>query len=165
MTRRDEPKGNRRVLRFLFLRDLRSPQGSFRPALVAAGLVVAALGIAAVIGWQGTWAGRSVISMCAALLPQPRASTPERSSSARVFRSGVEALSRGDWPAAAQVFGYLVAKESGSAEVRNNLAVVLAERGHIDAAAEQLRRALELRPDYQRARLNLERVQALRAAH
>jgi len=103
--------------------------------------------------------------MRAALLRQPPGSTPERSSSASVFRSGVEALRRGDLPAAAQVFGYLVAKEGGSAEVRNNLAVVLAERGQIDAAAEQLRRALELRPDYQRARLNLERVQALRPAH
>jgi tetratricopeptide (TPR) repeat protein len=163
MTQRDEPKENRRVLRFLD--GLRSPKGWFRPALVVAGLLVASLGTVAVIGWQGTFVGRSVTSRRAGLPQQPPASAPERSLSASVFRSGVEALRRGDLPAAAQVFGYLVAKEGGSAEVRNNLAVVLAERGQIDAAAEQLRRALELRPDYQRARLNLERVQALRAAH
>jgi tetratricopeptide (TPR) repeat protein len=163
MTQRDEPKEDPGVL--CPVDNLRSPNGWFRPALVVAGLLVASVGIVAVIGWQGTWGGRSGTSRRPAPLPQPPASAPERSSSARVFRSGVEALSRGDLPAAAQVFGYLVAKESGSAEVRNNLAVVLAERGQIDAAAAQLRRALELRPDYQRARLNLERVQALRGAH
>jgi tetratricopeptide (TPR) repeat protein len=163
MTQRDEAKENRLVLRFL--EDLRSPKGWFRPALVVAGLLVASLGTVAVIGWQGTWVGRSVTSREAELAPQPPASAPQRSLSASAFQSGGEALSRGDLPPAAKMFEDLVEGGSDSAEVRNNLAVVLAERGQIDAAAEQLRRALALRPDYQRARLNLERVQALRAAH
>ena len=144
---------------------VRSLKGGLRPALVVAGLVVASLGTVAAIRWQGTSIGRSVTSRRAELPQQPPASAPQRSLSASAFQSGVEALSRGDLPAAAQMFDDLVASEGGSAEVRNNLAVVLAERGQIDAAAEQLRRALELRPDYQRARLNLERIQALSAAH
>ena len=142
-----------------------SLKGWLRPALVAAGLLLASLGTVVAIRWQGTSIGRSVTLRRVELPPQPPASAPQRSLPASAFQLGVEALSRGDLPAAAKMFDDLVKGGGGSAEVRNNLAVVLAERGQIDAAAEQLRRALELRPDYQRARLNLERVQALRAAH
>ncbi|MGD0947614.1 MAG: hypothetical protein ABSA52_09295 [Candidatus Binatia bacterium] len=142
-----------------------SLKGWLRPALVAAGLLLASLGTVVAIRWQGTSIGRSVTLRRAELPPQPPASAPQRSLPASAFQLGVEALSRGDLPAAAKMFDDLAKGGGGSAEVRNNLAVVLAERGQIDAAAEQLRRALELRPDYQRARLNLERVQALRAAH
>ena len=142
-----------------------SLKGWLRPALVAAGLLLASLGTVVAIRWQGASIGRSVTLRRAELPPQPPASAPQRSLRASAFQLGVEALSRGDLPAAAKMFDDLVEGGSDSAEVRNNLAVVLAERGQIDAAAEQLRRALELRPDYQRARLNLERVQALRAAH
>jgi tetratricopeptide (TPR) repeat protein len=141
---------------------VRSLKSWLRPTLVVAGLLVASVGTVAAIRWQGTSIERSLTSRGAEL--PPPASTPQRSLSARAFESGVEALSRGDLAAAAQVFDDLAAREGGSAEVRNNLAVALAERGQIDAAAEQLRRALELRPDYERARLNLERLQALRAA-
>jgi tetratricopeptide (TPR) repeat protein len=144
---------------------VRSLKRWLRTTLVVAGFLAASLGTAAEIRWQGTSIGRSATSRRAELPPQPQAPAPQRSLSASAFQSGIEALSRGDLPAAAQAFDELVAREGGSAEVRNNLAVVLAERGQIDAAAEQLRRALELRPDYQRARLNLERVQALSAAH
>jgi tetratricopeptide (TPR) repeat protein len=144
---------------------VRSLKGWLRPALVVAGFLAASLGAAAEIRWQGMFIGRSVTLRRAELPPQPQASAPQRSLSAGEFQSGLEALSRGDLPEAAQAFDELVAREGGSAEVRNNLAVVLAERGQLDAAAEQLRRALKLRPDYQRARLNLKRLQALRAAH
>jgi len=80
------------------------------------------------------------------------------------FVKGVDALSRGDLAAAKQAFDDLVKEQPDCAEARNNLAAVLVEQGQLDAAAEQLRRALEIRPDYQRAQVNLERVQTMLAA-
>lgn len=77
------------------------------------------------------------------------------------FAAGLKALSSKDLPAAAKAFGDLVKAQPNCAEARNNLAVVLVEQGHIAAAAEQLRLALQARPDYKRARVNLDRVDAM----
>jgi tetratricopeptide (TPR) repeat protein len=77
------------------------------------------------------------------------------------FAAGLEALSRGDLPAAAARFEEVVHAQPDCAEARNNFAVVLVEQGRIDEAAYQLRQALRARPDYYRARLNLDRVVAL----
>jgi len=73
-------------------------------------------------------------------------------------------LDRGDLTAAAAAFDTLVRTQADCAEARNNLAVVFVEQGRLREAAEQLRRAVELQPDYHRARLNLERVETLLAA-
>ena len=81
------------------------------------------------------------------------------------FAAGLEALNRGDLTAAEEAFNELVRAQPDCAEARNNLAVVLVEQGRLDDAAEQLRRSVELRPDYPRARFNLERVEAMRSAH
>jgi tetratricopeptide (TPR) repeat protein len=80
------------------------------------------------------------------------------------FATGLEALDRGDLSAAAAAFETLVRTQTDCAEARNNLAVVLVEQGRLREAAEQLHRAVELQPDYHRARLNLERVETLLAA-
>lgn len=85
-------------------------------------------------------------------------------SGRNTFVAGLDALNRGDLQGAASSFDELVKAQPECAEARNNLAVVLVEQGHLNAAAEQLRRALQLRPDYQRARLNLDRVEALLTA-
>lgn len=80
------------------------------------------------------------------------------------FTAGLEALNRGDLTAAASSFAELVKAQPSCAEARNNFAAVLVEQGHIDDAAEQLRQALSTKPDYARARLNLQRVEAMLAA-
>ncbi len=80
------------------------------------------------------------------------------------FTAALEALHRGDLSAAASSFGELVRTQPNCAEARNNLAAVLVEQGHIEDAAAQLRQALQAKPDYERARLNLQRVEAMQAA-
>ncbi|MFQ5667103.1 MAG: tetratricopeptide repeat protein [Candidatus Binatia bacterium] len=80
------------------------------------------------------------------------------------FTAGLHALGQGDLSAAQRAFDTLVQQQPTCAEARNNLAVVLVERGQLAAAAVQLRQALAARPDYARARLNLQRVESLLAA-
>ena len=80
------------------------------------------------------------------------------------FTAGLEALSRGDLDTAATAFEALVREQPDCAEAHNNLAAVLVEQGHLADAAAELRQALRVQPDYQRARLNLTRVEALLAA-
>lgn len=100
----------------------------------------------------------------AVLLGAPSAVAQCPPSGRSAFAAGLEALGRGDLPAAAARFDAIVKAQPDCAEARNNLAVVFVEQGRIDEAAYQLRRALRVRPDYYRARLNLERVEALLAA-
>jgi len=78
-----------------------------------------------------------------------------------VFAAGLAALARRDLPAARQAFAELVRSQPACAEARNNLAVVEAEEGRVEEAAEQLRQALQLEAEYARARANLQRVEAL----
>ena len=79
------------------------------------------------------------------------------------FAEGLEALARGDLAAAAAQFTVLVQVQPDCAEAHNNLAVVQVEQGRLREATVELRRALELRPDYERARVNLQRVELLLA--
>jgi len=79
------------------------------------------------------------------------------------FRAGLEALAHHDLAVAAAQFTALVQAQPDCAEARNNLAVVQVEQGRLSEAAAELRRALELRPDYERARVNLHRVEMLLA--
>jgi tetratricopeptide (TPR) repeat protein len=96
------------------------------------------------------------------LLLSASAATAEcRPSGRKPFVAGLEALNRGDLPVAAQIFYRLVEAQPRCAEARNNLAVVFVEQGRLDEAAEQLRQALEVNPDYRRARVNLGRVEEL----
>ncbi|MFI5396651.1 MAG: tetratricopeptide repeat protein [Candidatus Binatia bacterium] len=81
------------------------------------------------------------------------------------FAEGLEALARADLSVAVVHFTALVQSQPSCAEARNNLAVVEVEQGRLSEAAEELRQALELRPDYERARLNLQRVEVLLAKH
>lgn len=104
------------------------------------GALIAAVGVATAAGAQCQPAGRAT------------------------FAAGLEALDRGDLTAAAAAFDTLVKTQADCAEARNNLAVVFVEQGRLREAAEQLRRAVELQPDYHRARLNLDRVETLLAA-
>ncbi|MFI5397230.1 MAG: tetratricopeptide repeat protein [Candidatus Binatia bacterium] len=79
------------------------------------------------------------------------------------FTAGLEALARGDMAAAGAAFTKLVESQPDCAEARNNLAVVEVEQGRLREAAEELRRATQLRPEYARAKMNLQRVEALLA--
>ncbi|HVM97917.1 MAG TPA: tetratricopeptide repeat protein [Candidatus Acidoferrales bacterium] len=75
------------------------------------------------------------------------------------FASGLKALQRGEFAVAEHAFREVVAARPGCVEARNNLAVALDEQQHREAAAEQLREALRIRPGYDRARKNLERLE------
>jgi tetratricopeptide (TPR) repeat protein len=75
------------------------------------------------------------------------------------FAEGLAALGRGDLQTAFARFEKLVQEQPDCAEARNNLAVVLFEMGLHEEADKQLRQAVELNPDYQRARFNLRRVE------
>jgi len=86
-----------------------------------------------------------------------------RPAGRETFTTGLDALARGDLRAATIAFEDLVRAQPDCAEARNNLAVVLVEQGRVEEAAEQLRRAVALSPDYQRARFNLARAEALLA--
>jgi hypothetical protein len=79
------------------------------------------------------------------------------------FSAGLAALARGDLSAASASFTVLIESEPDCAEARNNLAVVEVEQGRLAEAAEQLRRAVHLQPEYERAEMNLRRVEALLA--
>jgi hypothetical protein len=79
------------------------------------------------------------------------------------FTEGLEALDRGDLAVAARKFTTLVQAQPDCPEAHNNLAVVQVEQGLLREAVVELRRALELRPDYDRARVNLQRAQMLLA--
>jgi tetratricopeptide (TPR) repeat protein len=79
------------------------------------------------------------------------------------FAAGLRALADGDLPAAAARFDALVRTQPDCVDARNNLAAVEVQQGKFSEAAEQLRRVIQLRPDYQRARANLQRVEALLA--
>jgi hypothetical protein len=80
-----------------------------------------------------------------------------------VFAAGLEALARGALSAASARFAGLVQQQPDCVEAHNNLAVVEVEQGRLNEAAAELRAAMRLRPDYDRARLNLQRVEALLA--
>lgn len=75
------------------------------------------------------------------------------------FAAGLEALNRGDMKTAFARFEEIVKEQPDCAEARNNLAVVLFEMGSPEEADKQLRQAVELNPDYARARANLRRVE------
>jgi len=77
------------------------------------------------------------------------------------FIKGLEVLSHGDLPAATRVFYELVQAQPSCPEARNNLAVLFVEQDRLDEAAQQLQRALQVNPGYERARVNLARVEAL----
>ena len=51
-----------------------------------------------------------------------------------------------------------VALDSGLANAHNGLGVAYARTGNLDRAAEEWRKALEIRPDFADARQNLERI-------
>jgi Tetratricopeptide repeat len=87
-----------------------------------------------------------------------------RPSGRATFVAGLQALSRSDLKAAGDAFSRLLKEQPDCPEAHNNLAVVLVEQGQLALAAEHLRRAVQLRPEYQRARLNLQRVEAMLAA-
>jgi Flp pilus assembly protein TadD len=62
---------------------------------------------------------------------------------------------------AARYFEEALRLRPESPEVHNNLGLVLAQQGRLDAAAAHFREALRLRPGFQDAQLNLARAQAL----
>lgn len=99
-------------------------------------------------------------------LQPPVAASASRADdvSAAKFAQGLAALQAGDLEKAERLFRDAVALRPGSAEARNNLAVVLVEQRRFDAAAEQLREALRLQPDYERARANLNRIEQMKAS-
>ncbi len=77
------------------------------------------------------------------------------------FVEGLELLSHGNLPAATRIFFQLVQSQPACPEARNNLAVLFVEQDRFDEAAAQLQQALQLNPAYERARVNLARVEAL----
>jgi Domain of unknown function (DUF4440) len=104
------------------------------------------------------------IWLAMALLYSASAVAECRPEGRKVFAEGLDALARVELSVAAAHFTALVRSQPSCAEARNNLAVVQVEQGHLSEAAEELRQALKLRPDYERARRNLERVAVLLAA-
>jgi len=68
-------------------------------------------------------------------------------------------LRHGDFASAEKTFREVVAICPKCVEARNNLAVALDQEQKRDAAVEQLREAVRIRPDYRRALENLERLQ------
>jgi hypothetical protein len=80
------------------------------------------------------------------------------------FAAGLAALSQRDFAAAEQYFRAVLTTDSSAHEAHNNLAVACAEQGRDDDAAEELRAAVRLRPDYERARRNLAAVYVRLAA-
>ncbi len=108
-------------------------------------------------GTAGIWLGL-------ALLSASTGTAQCRPSGRKPFAAGLEALNQNDLPGAAKAFYQLVEAQPRCPEARNNLAVVFVEQGRLDEAAEQLRQALQVDPKYRRARVNLDRVEGLRAA-
>jgi ketosteroid isomerase-like protein len=104
------------------------------------------------------------IWLAMALLYSASAVAECRPEGRQAFTDGLAALARAELSVAAAHFTALVRAQPSCAEARNNLAVVEVEQGHLSEAAEELRQALTLRPDYERARRNLERVAVLLAA-
>ena len=102
----------------------------------------------------------AVALLCAASLARAQCDPTGRPT----FDAGLAALHGGDLTVAAARFEELVKAQPRCAEARNNLAVVLVEQGRLSEAAEELRRAVALQPEYHRARLNLGRVETLLAA-
>jgi hypothetical protein len=103
------------------------------------------------------WAGVVVLG-CS------RAVAECQASGRRSYTQALEALGSGDLSQSARLLLALLESQPECAEVRNNLAVVFAEQGRLEDAREQLREALRVRPDYQLARRNLERLDAMVAA-
>lgn len=77
------------------------------------------------------------------------------------FIAGLDALGHGDLHGASRIFFELVQKQPACPEARNNLAVLFVEQDRLEDAAAQLQAALQLNPDYVRARVNRARVEAL----
>lgn len=62
---------------------------------------------------------------------------------------------------AEEVYRWMLDRKPGDAELRNDLAVVLIKSGKMEEAAKELRRALEIRPDLEAAKNNLEKLLTL----
>src|SRR5438874_921445 len=77
-------------------------------------------------------------------------------SGRKMFAAGLDALNAGDLAAATRTFYDLVEAQPDCPEARNNLAVALVEEGRLQEAAAELRHAVAVAPDYERARANLD---------
>jgi len=158
-----------------------SPAPRVRPIRVVIALACVALGAVAIARWVLPTAPRSIVNRTTSAQAEPRgpqaparlagdaagaapAAVSEEPSAEATFAAGLEALGRGDMRTAEASFTELTKLQPDSAEAWNNLAVVLTEQDRNAAARDALHRALELRPDYERARVNLQRVEALLAA-
>ncbi len=78
-----------------------------------------------------------------------------------LFAAGLQALAQHDLPGAAAKFAALAAAQPDCVEARNNLAAVRMEQGRLVEAAQELRAVTQSRPDYMRARSNLQRIEPL----
>lgn len=158
-----------------------SPAPPLRPIRVVIALACVALGAVALARWVLPTAPRLIVKQTTSVPAEPQgppaparpandaagaapAAVSEEPSAEATFAAGLEALGRGDMRAAEASFTALTKLQPDSAEGWNNLAVVLTEQDRTAAARDALHRALELRPDYDRARVNLQRVEALLAA-
>jgi len=100
--------------------------------------------------------GRSVQEVSVAGLTDPQ--------DIAAFDSAIDRLRHGAFVEAEAGFREVLRHEPNCVEARNNLAAALVEQHRLEAAAEQLREAVATRPDYTRARANLDHVEALLAA-
>lgn len=112
----------------------------------------------------GSTGQRGATGVWVALLVLVSASTAAAQcdpSGRAAFVKGLEVLSHGDVPVATRIFFQLAESQPACPEVRNNLAVLFVEQDRLDDAVTQLQWALQLNPYYERARVNLARVEAL----
>jgi tetratricopeptide (TPR) repeat protein len=80
---------------------------------------------------------------------------PRASPADDLYKSGQEAVARGDLKAAAEQLSQALALDESDAEVHNLLGFVLGQRGDMAAALDQLERAVALRPEWAEAHYNL----------
>src|SRR5713226_4987093 len=91
--------------------------------------------------------GPSVLS--AAQKAKPPAQAEE------IYAQGMQALQRGDLPAAETAFNKVLRLAPSSAEAHNSLGWVLQAEGKIEPAIREFQAAIKLKPDFPQAHINL----------
>jgi tetratricopeptide (TPR) repeat protein len=72
-----------------------------------------------------------------------------------LYKNGMEAFDRGDYPDAERIFQQLLSIKPAFADIQNKMGIIYNQTNRLEMAAKAFKKALEMNPGYTEASLNL----------